>query len=144
MGTADLSVMFMEIILCQLTINCFSIIASTSRENGRPLTEKELQMEADSKWENEAENDIDEDIFGGADTDEDYVEEHVSDTDSKQSENKDEIIVDQSVKKYFEITREKWSLLEHRSIIKTRPYKTGKHCLIFTWPQRRSQNSLIS
>ncbi|KAK4876601.1 hypothetical protein RN001_009107 [Aquatica leii] len=92
MGTSDPSVMFMIIILFQLMINYFSIITSTSRENRRPLTEVELQREAENIWENKTENDIVEDIVGGEDSDEDYVEKQLSDSDSEQSENEDEVV----------------------------------------------------
>lgn len=71
MGTADLSVVFMVII---------------------------LQMESDSIWENETESDVVEDIFWRQDSDEDYSEEQVSDTYSEQGEYEDEIIVNQSVR----------------------------------------------
>lgn len=68
-------------------------MASTSqqiREYRHPLTEAELQREADNLWENETESEIGDDMFGGEESDEDYVEEQLSDSNSEQSENEDE------------------------------------------------------
>ncbi|GJQ75747.1 hypothetical protein Trydic_g17819 [Trypoxylus dichotomus] len=57
--------------------------AGISRENHCPLTEVELQMGAKSICGNEIKNII-EDIFGGENSDESYVEEQLLDVDSEQ------------------------------------------------------------
>lgn len=54
-------------------------MASTSRENSHPLTQKELDMKAENICSNENEICSVEDIFGD-DSDEDFVEKLLSDS----------------------------------------------------------------
>ena len=66
-------------------------MAHYQRENRRPLTEQELEMEAENLWANEEEPDTVNDIFGdSSDEDENYVPEQQSDTDNEQTEDDDE------------------------------------------------------
>ncbi|CAH1977398.1 unnamed protein product [Acanthoscelides obtectus] len=58
------------------------------------LTQRELQNEVDNVWQNEDEADSDEDLFGElSDRDEDYVDEQQSDTDNEQSDDGDEVVL---------------------------------------------------
>lgn len=65
-------------------------MAVFNSQNRRPLTKRELQMEADNLWANEDEPDSGEDIFGQlSDDDEDYITEQ-SGSDTGQSEDDEE------------------------------------------------------
>ena len=64
---------------------------NSNKENRRPLTEKELEWEAENLWANEDQPDANEDIFGDlSDEDEDYVLQQQSNTDNEQSEDEEE------------------------------------------------------
>ncbi|CAH2015218.1 unnamed protein product [Acanthoscelides obtectus] len=69
-------------------------MANSDWENCRPLTQRELQNEVDNVWQNEDEADSDEDLFGElSDRDEDYVDEQQSGTDNEQSDDGDEVVL---------------------------------------------------
>ncbi|CAH1985777.1 unnamed protein product [Acanthoscelides obtectus] len=69
-------------------------MANSDWENRRPLTQRELQNEVDNVWQNEDEADSDEDLFGElSDRDEDYIDEQQSDTDNEQSDDGDEVVL---------------------------------------------------
>ena len=76
----------------------FGSMDNFNKENRRPLTEKELEWEAENLWANEDQPDANEDIFGDlSDEDEDYVLQQQSNTDNEQSEDEEEQQGDPSI-----------------------------------------------
>ena len=73
-------------------------MASSSRENKRPLTNRELELEAANLWHNDSDSDSGEDIFGEESDDDFVIEKQLSGSEDEQSADEEDDPRNQSLR----------------------------------------------